>query len=66
MPDPNNPGQFGNREDTEEMARKGGKASPGKFGSPEGADPREAGRKGAQAQPEEAKRRGGEHSHQNI
>ncbi|MEV6768792.1 hemerythrin domain-containing protein [Nocardia sp. NPDC051030] len=29
MPDPNNPGQFGNREDTVEQARKGGLASHG-------------------------------------
>jgi hypothetical protein len=39
MPDPQNPGQFGNRDDTEEQAQKGGKESPGKFGSPEGATP---------------------------
>lgn len=63
MADPNNPGQFGNRPDTEEQAKRGGENSPGKFGSEEGADPHEAGRKGAQAQPEEAKVRGGEHSH---
>ncbi|BBY98155.1 hypothetical protein [Mycolicibacterium fallax] len=63
MADPNNPGQFGNRSDTEEQARKGGEASPGQFGSTEGADPHEAGRKGAEAQPKEAKARGGEHSH---
>lgn len=63
MADTDNPGQFGNRSDTEEMARKGGKASPGKFGSSQGADPSEAGRKGAQAQPTEAKRKGGQHSH---
>jgi len=65
MADSQNPGQFGNRSDTEEMARKGGKASPGKFGSAKGADPHQAGKKGAAAQPTEAKRRGGEHSHQN-
>ncbi|WP_440712245.1 hypothetical protein [Gordonia sp. FQ] len=63
MADPNNPGQFGNRSDTEEQAHKGGEASSGKFGSPEGADPHEAGRKGAEQQPHEAKVRGGEHSH---
>ncbi|MFM6973764.1 MAG: stress-induced acidophilic repeat motif-containing protein [Agromyces sp.] len=51
MADPENEGQFGNREDTEEQARKGGEASSGKFGSEHGADPVEAGRKG------------GEHSH---
>lgn len=65
MADSQNSGQFGNRSDTEEMARKGGKASPGKFGSSKGADPQAAGKKGAAAQPTEAKRRGGEHSHQN-
>jgi len=59
MADSNNPGQFGNREDTEEQARKGGEASPGKFGGPEGADPKEAGSKGAAAQPREAKVEGG-------
>lgn len=63
MADPQNPGQFGNRSDTEEQARKGGKASSGSFGSSKGADPHEAGKKGAQAQPTEAKRKGGEHSH---
>jgi uncharacterized protein len=63
MPDPNNPGQFGNREDTEEQASKGGHASSGSFGSENAADPAEAGREGAQAQPTEAKARGGEHSH---
>jgi general stress protein YciG len=60
-----NPGQFGNRSDTTEQARKGGEASPGQFGSSQGADPREAGRKGAEAEPHEAKVRGGEHSHAN-
>lgn len=45
-----------------EIASKGGKASPGKFGGPEGADPSEAGKKGAEAQPTEAKRKGGENS----
>ncbi|QLY30565.1 hypothetical protein [Nocardia huaxiensis] len=64
MADPKNPGQFGNRPDTEEQARKGGKASSGSFGSEHGADPREAGKKGAAAQPTEAKSRGGQHSHQ--
>ncbi|GAA4668973.1 hypothetical protein [Gordonia humi] len=65
MADPNNPGQFGNRSDTEEQAHKGGEQSPGQFGASEGADPAEAGRKGAQDQPHEAKVRGGEHSHDN-
>jgi uncharacterized protein len=63
MPDPNNPGQFGNRSDTEEQARRGGKASTGSFGAENAADPHEAGRKGAAEQPTEAKVRGGEHSH---
>ena len=65
MPDPQNPGQFGNRDDTEEQAQKGGKESPGKFGSPEGADPAAAGREGAEAQPTEAKAEGGRHSGNN-
>lgn len=39
MADQNNPGQFGNREDTEEQARKGGQASNGSFGSENSADP---------------------------
>ncbi|MBL1078206.1 hypothetical protein JK358_27740 [Nocardia sp. 2] len=64
MPNPKNPGQFGNRADTVEQASKGGKASSGSFGSEHGADPREAGRKGAKAQPTEAKSRGGQRSHQ--
>lgn len=63
MPDPNNPGQFGNREDTEEQASKGGKSSSGSFGESNGADPHEAGRKGAAAQPQEAKVKGGQRSH---
>ncbi len=63
MPDRNNPGQFGNRKDTQEQASRGGRASTGSFGQPNAADPREAGRKGAQAQPVEAKARGGQHSH---
>lgn len=63
MPDPKNPGQFGNRPDTEEQARKGGKASSGSFGKPNSADPHEAGRKGAKAQPTEAKAEGGHNSH---
>ena len=62
MADQNNPGQFGNREDTEEQASKGGQASSGSFGSENSADPSEAGRKGAEAQPTEAKARGGQNS----
>jgi hypothetical protein len=58
-----NPGQFGNREDTGMQASIGGQMSSGKFGSPRGADPHKAGRKGAAAQPTEAKRRGGQNSH---
>jgi general stress protein YciG len=65
MADSNNPGQFGNRSDTEEQARKGGEMSSGKFGSSQGADPSEAGKKGAQAQPREAKAEGGRHSSRN-
>ncbi|WP_024802365.1 hypothetical protein [Nocardia sp. BMG51109] len=63
MADPKNPGQFGNRPDTEKQAHKGGAASSGSFGSEHSADPSEAGRKGAAAQPSEAKSRGGQHSH---
>ncbi|MVU77305.1 hypothetical protein GPX89_08605 [Nocardia sp. ET3-3] len=63
MPDPKNPGQFGNRPDTKEQASKGGKASSGSFGASKSADPHEAGRKGAKAQPTAAKARGGQHSH---
>jgi general stress protein YciG len=59
MADPNNPGQFGNREDTEEQARKGGENSSGQFGAENGADPKEAGAAGAAAQPREAKVEGG-------
>lgn len=43
MADSNNSGQFGNREDTEEQARRGGDASTGSFGSENGVDPSEAG-----------------------
>ena len=63
MADQNNPGQFGNRSDTEEQASKGGQASTGSFGSENGADPSEAGQKGAEAQPTKAKAQGGENSH---
>jgi hypothetical protein len=62
MADPKNPGQFGNRQDTEKQAQKGGEHSPGQFGASEGADPHKAGEKGAEAQPEEAKAEGGRHS----
>ncbi|ACU37303.1 hypothetical protein KCV87_03045 [Actinosynnema pretiosum subsp. pretiosum] len=74
MADQNNPGQFGNREDTEEQARRGGQVrqdgtssgvTSGAFGEPESADPSLAGRAGAHAQPTEAKAVGGEHSHDN-
>lgn len=63
MADQNNPGQFGNRSDTQEQARKGGEQSPGQFGASEGAVPQAAGRKGADAQPREAKAEGGRNSH---
>jgi len=46
MADPNNQGQFGNREDTEEQAQKGGQEGTGSFGDENGADPSEAGAKG--------------------
>lgn len=63
MANENNSGQFGNRKDTEEQARKGGEASSGSFGEENSADPSEAGRKGAEAQSTEAKARGGKNSH---
>jgi uncharacterized protein len=62
MADANNPGQFGNRPDTEEQARRGGEASTGSFGEKNSADPSAAGKKGAAAQPTEAKSAGGQHS----
>ncbi|RDI64341.1 hypothetical protein [Nocardia pseudobrasiliensis] len=65
MADQNNPGQFGNRSDTEEQARKGGQASTGSFGQKNSADPSTAGKKGAAAQPTDAKVKGGQHSHAN-
>ena len=65
MADTENSGRFGNRPDTAEQARKGGRASSGRFGAENGADPREAGRKGALAEPREAKVAGGRHSHRN-
>jgi len=43
MADKNNPGQFGNRSDTEQQASKGGQASTGSFGSQNAADPHDAG-----------------------
>ena len=61
----NNPGQFGNRPDTEEQASKGGHASSGQFGAENGANPSQAGSKGAQAEPREAKVEGGQHGHRN-
>lgn len=61
MADTDNPGQFGNRPDTEEQAQKGGKASSGSF-EPGSERASEAGKKGAANQPREAKQRGGEHS----
>lgn len=60
MADSNNPGQFGNRDDTEEQAREGGKTSSGSFGEENSADPHDAGKRGAEAQPVEAKQKGGE------
>ena len=65
MADQNNPGQFGNRQDTQEQASKGGQASTGSFGDQNSANPSEAGRKGAEAQPREAKAEGGRNSHIN-
>lgn len=65
MADQKNPGQFGNREDTAEQASKGGQASSGSFGEENSADPSAAGKKGAEAQSTEDKRRGGENSHRN-
>jgi general stress protein YciG len=51
-------------EERKAIASKGGKASGGKF--EEGSErASKAGRKGAEAQPVEAKRRGGENSHKN-
>ena len=49
MADQNNSGQFGNRNDTEQQAQKGGEASTGSFGEKNSADPSEAGRKGGQS-----------------
>jgi hypothetical protein len=63
MADNSNPGQFGNRKDTEKQASKGGQASTGSFGEKNSADPSKAGKMGAEAQPTEAKREGGRNSH---
>src|SRR5699024_12330127 len=49
MADKNNPGQFGNRNDTEDQAQKGGQASSGSFGERNAADPSQAGQQGGQA-----------------
>jgi hypothetical protein len=65
MADDNNPGQFGNRDDTQAQASAGGKASTGKFGSENGADPSKAGEAGNKAQPHAAKVEGGKNSHKN-
>jgi hypothetical protein len=46
MADPDNQGQFGNREDTEEQAQQGGQASSGSFGEENGANPSDAGAQG--------------------
>ena len=62
MADQNNPGQFGNREDTEEQAHKGGQASTGSFGDRNAADPHQAGQEGADAQSTEDKAKGGRNS----
>ncbi|WP_129656976.1 hypothetical protein [Rothia halotolerans] len=62
MADKNNPGQFGNRNDTEQQAHKGGEASSGSFGESNAADPHQAGQEGAQAQSTEDKAKGGRHS----
>lgn len=60
-----NPGQFGNRDDTEEQASKGGNVSSGQFGAENGPNPSAAGSAGNDAQPRDAKVEGGEHSHRN-
>jgi hypothetical protein len=65
MADPNNQGQFGNRPDTAEQAHKGGEESTGSFGEENGADPHQAGKKGAEAQSTEDKAKGGRNSHSN-
>ncbi len=50
MTDTNNPGQFGNRDDTDEQAERGGEASSSK------QDMSELGRRGGEAQSTEAER----------
>jgi len=47
MADTNNPGQFGNREDTSEQASKGGQMSSGQF-KPGSRKAKMAGKKGGQ------------------
>src|SRR5699024_9522120 len=49
MADQNHPGQFGNRNDTEKQAQKGGQPSSGSFGEANPADPSQARRKGGQS-----------------
>ncbi|MDN6412102.1 MAG: hypothetical protein L0K07_12165, partial [Yaniella sp.] len=44
--DNKNPGQFGNRDDTEEQVLKGGEQSPRQFGASEGADHSKVGKNG--------------------
>ena len=53
-----------NEDRQKEIASMGGKASSGNFAN-DRKRASEAGKKGAQAQPIEAKRRGGENSHRN-
>lgn len=62
MADQDNPGQFGNREDTIEEAIKGGEASTGGGGNHRGGNNRGTKAHGAAGKTEAAKR-GGEHSH---
>ena len=50
------------KKEVRQIAKKGGEASTGKFGSKNGADPSAAGKAGAAAQPVEAKRQGGRNS----
>lgn len=69
MADQNNPGQFGNRNDTEKQAQKGGEASTGSFGEQNSADPSRAGEQSSgsfgeknSADPSQAGRKGGQSS----
>src|SRR5699024_2073223 len=73
MADKNNPGQFGNSDDTAKREQKGGEQSPGQFCASEGVDPDEDGKKGGEespgrfdksegADPQEAGKKGGEQS----